>query len=178
MALPRPKLILWTGPKHSDKTSSAAQLAERARSEGLAVAGLLAPAVHRGGSLVGFDILSINTGVRVPLVRRDPEDDRRTMSYPFAPEGLELGRATLGSMAARSAALVIVDEFGPLELRGEGWREAVDSLVATAEGVVLLVVREGLVARVAQLYAQLDPRTLLAARPGSIDSVIGLLKNA
>ena len=57
------RLVIWTGPKHSGKTTAAALLAGRARGRGLDVAGVLAPSVIRGGELVGFDVVDLGSDV-------------------------------------------------------------------------------------------------------------------
>ena len=58
MVLMQNKLVLWTGKKHSGKTTAAARLAQTARAEGFAVAGSLAPSTYRNGRLIGYDILT------------------------------------------------------------------------------------------------------------------------
>ena len=178
MAPLQPKIILWTGPVHSGKTTTAAELVERARAEGFRVAGILSLSIYcdgtlRDGALAGFDVTDVQTGARAPLARRDRGAAEGLASFTFSPEGLELGNTALGSAAARSAALVVVDEFGPLELRGQGWRPAVDALLSSARGVVLLVVRERLAHRAARLYASHRPQVLPA---GSADQVLAVLR--
>jgi len=175
--MPRPhtRLLLWIGPKHSGKTTAAAGLVERARAEGIRVAGILSPSVCRENTLAGFDVVDLDTGARAPLARRCERGTVRAGSFAFSAEGLEQGCTALASSTTRSAELVVVDEFGPLELRGQGWRAAVDALLSSVEGVVLLVVRERLAARVRRLYAHYRPRTLAAARRGSVDRVLTML---
>lgn len=177
MASPQPKLVLWVGPKHSGKTTAAGRLVARARRGGIAVAGLLAYSVYRGGELTGFDAVDLHTGVRCPLAGCDDGGAEQVGLFSFGDEGLAFGKAALESAVARSASLVVVDEFGPLELHGGGWRQAVDSLLAAAGGVILLVVREELTADVSRLYGRLHPQTLNALEPASIERVLDLLKN-
>lgn len=47
---------------------------------------------------------------------------------------------------------LVVDEIGPLELRGEGFCEVLKEVLETREGNVLLVVREGLVEKVKEEF--------------------------
>ena len=169
------ELVLWVGPKHSGKTTAATALAKRARAEGFRVAGVLSTAIYEAGTLTGFDVVDVATGLRVPLARRGERSRLQAGLFGFRPGGLELGRAALTSGAARSADLVLVDEFGPLELRGAGWRPAVDTLLPTAVGAVLLVVRERLADGVARLYGCHRPRAL-PARPGSVGRLLAMLR--
>ena len=164
----RTRLLLLTGPKHSGKTTAAAALAERARAGGLRVVGLLAESVRRDGVLAGFDVVDLATGRRAALARRGspaPPGRQHAGVFAFLDDGLALGAAALSPPAVDGADLVIVDEFGPLELAGRGWREAVDELLAAqVAAAVLLVVRERLVPAVRQLYAAHRPRVIDAAK--------------
>jgi len=175
MAGARAKLIIWTGPKHSGKTTAAEALAESARAAGFSVAGLTAPSVHQAGRLIGFDVVDLRTSARAPLARRGAKGLPRVGDYGFLAEGLAAGERALGA-AALSADLVIVDEFGPLELRGEGWRARTDSLVARAKGLIVLVVREELVDAVRRLYAGASCRVLSPADPAAPETVMEMLR--
>ena len=166
MDRPLANVVLWIGPKHSGKSTAAARLVERATAEGFPVAGILAPAVYHGGALAGFDAVNVVTGLRRPLARRAEQTQCDVGPFAFETEGLRLGSAALAPVAARSAALVIVDEFGPLELRGRGWRSAVDRLTSEFQGVLLLVVRDELARDVVRLYARWRPERIPAVGPG------------
>ena len=175
MDSPLATVVLWVGPKHSGKTTALVRLVEAATGRGFAVAGLLAPAIYRDGLLAGFDAVDVATGRRRPLARRAEDGKGDAGRFTFRPDGLDFGRAALGADAARSAALVVVDEFGPLELRDAGWRAAVDRLLALSTGTVLLVVREELSDDVARLYARWRPQRMASADPAAVDRVLGLL---
>jgi len=167
-------LILWAGPKHSGKTTSAARLAQAAGEHGFAVTGLLAPSVYRNGKLFGFDACDLRTGARAALAVRATHGGQ-VGSFHFMEEGVRLGGAALGRAATDGADLVIVDEFGPLELASQGWRGAIDSLVSAGQAPLLLVVREELAGTVRQLYADVPCRQLNAIAPESVHEVIRLL---
>lgn len=168
-------LFLWAGPKHSGKTTAAAKLAHAAKRHGLRVAGLLAPSVYRDGQLAGFEALDLRTGARCPLaVRRDEPGD--VGPFHFLEGGRKLGGHALDADAAKEADLVIVDEFGPLELASRGWRAAVDSLVHVGGGAVVLVVRQELAGAVRDAYTDVPVRLLDAAAAESIDEVIRSLR--
>jgi len=177
MVSTRNKLVLWTGEKHSGKTTSAAKLVETARGEGFNVAGLLAPSLYCHGELLGFDAIDLRNETREPLAKRNT-DAGKTKRFTFLPEGLKLGNAALSATAAKSANIVIVDEFGPLELEGRLWRENVDSLLASGGALILLVVRQELAEAVRGAYTDFPCRRFDAIEPESIDKVIGMLNNS
>jgi len=167
---------LWTGPKHCGKTTSATKLAQVARAEGFNVAGLLSPPLYRNSELLGFDVLDLQNGTRAPLARRKISQSK-ARPFTFITDGLKLGNAALSKENTKSADLIIVDEFGPLEIKGQGWRKSVDSLLISSNAVILLVVRRELANAVRQLYADVPCRELAATEGNSIDDVITMLKN-
>jgi nucleoside-triphosphatase THEP1 len=172
----RDKIVLWTGQKHSGKTTSAARLVDIAREEGFNVAGLLATSLYRDGELLGFDALDLSNNTQVPLARCNKED-RKTGRFEFFQNGLKHGNAALNTKASKSADLIVIDEFGPLELNGQGWRKNVDSLIASSDALILLVVRQELAESVWQLYTDLPGCKLNAADSKSIDKVIRMLRD-
>jgi len=170
------RLILWTGPRHSGKTTSATKLAQIASAEGFNVAGLLSPPLYRNSKLLGFDVLDLQNQMRAPLARRKISQSK-AKPFTFISDGLKLGNAALSTEATKYANLVIVDEFGPLELNNEGWRKNVDSLLISSNAIVLLVVRRELADTVRQVYADVPCQELVATEGNSIDEVITTLKN-
>jgi len=167
---------LWTGPKHCGKTTSATKLAQAARAEGFNVAGLLALSLYRNNKLLGFDVLDLQNQTRAPLTRRKTSPSK-AVPFTFIADGLKLGNAVLSAEATKSEDLVIVDEFGPLELNNQGWRRNVDSLLFSSNAVVLLVVRRELADTVRQVYADVPCQEFTATEGSSIDKVITMLKN-
>jgi len=171
-----PSIILWVGPKHSGKTTSAACLVQTVRDAGFAVAGCLAPSVYANNSLLGFDVVNLRSGERGPLARREtgPGPDRK---FRLITEGLGIGNEALNSIATQDADLIVVDEYGPWELTFQGWRTAVDRLMTSTDAVLLLVVREELVDAVQTLYGAVPTRRLVATQQKSIDEVLAVLRN-
>ncbi len=169
-------LILWTGPKHSGKTSAALRLVEAARAQGWAVAGCLAPSVYENDWLIGFDIVNLRNGGRATLARRRVVQGQEK-GFEFLAAGWALGEEALGPAAVQDADLIIVDEYGPLELASQGWRAVTDRLMTTTEATLLLVVREELVEKVRQLYGGIPAHRVVATEPRSVDKILALLAN-
>jgi nucleoside-triphosphatase THEP1 len=169
------RLVIWTGDKHSGKTTAAGKLAQTTRGQGFNVAGILAPSLYRNGVLFGFDVYDLRTNARAVLARRSGSDGQ-TGPFVFLSDGLELGCNALSLNAASSADIVIVDEFGPLEINGDGWRKNVDLLVRSSEALIFLVVRQQLVQQVQSLYANAPNLVLSASALDSVDKVLLILK--
>ena len=139
------------------------------------MAGLLAPSVYKARLLVGFDGVDLSNGETAQLASMNKsQGGGRRISFTEA--GLRLGKAALGLPAAGEADLVVVDEFGPLELDGKGWRKEVDILLTSTEALLLLVVRRKLVDRVRRLYEIYPSRKLAATEKESIEEVIRILR--
>ncbi|UCC99738.1 MAG: DUF2478 domain-containing protein [Phycisphaerales bacterium] len=175
MVFERTRLIFWTGRKHSGKTTGAARLVKAARAKGYCIAGLLAPAVYHGSTLTGFDAVDLQSRQRTALARDNGSDDT-TGRFDFLAEGLRLGNASLRAASTKSADLVVVDEFGPLEMNCQGWRQAVELLLQSSEAIILLVVRRELAEQVQHLYGNIASVRLAAAEAESIDTVISILE--
>ena len=170
------KAIFWTGPKHSGKTTSAAKLADKARKHQFRVAGIVAPSIYADGRLVGFDIVDLRTGDRTPLAKRRSKPDAST-GFTFTRNGRKLGKEALKIQKSKPPDLIIVDEFGPVELAGRGWRKHVDSIMVCTDALKVLVVRDELARRVQKLYAAIGCLRLAANRPESVARVIKILKS-
>ncbi|NQU76453.1 MAG: DUF2478 domain-containing protein [Planctomycetes bacterium] len=171
-------MILFAGPKHSGKTTAVGRIVERLRNEGFAVAGVLAPALYEEGVLAGFDVLDLSTGRRMRGLRRVEHGKSADVGqFAFDDEALDLGQAALADEAAFRADLVVVDEFGPLERGGGGWRVGVDNLARSAAGMLMLVVREEIANLVRELYPSLVKTVILSRRPDAAEAIIALLKS-
>jgi nucleoside-triphosphatase THEP1 len=170
------RVILWFAARHSGKTTAAFELARRVVAQGYAVAGLVAPSVYLNGELIGFDALDLRSNKRTRLAVRKAKNGEAGR-FTFSSAGRRLTGSALNPTRAKSADLVIVDEFGPLEMLGKGWRAHVDLLLTSSNALVLLVVRKGLTDQVQELYSSLPSQKLPATDPKSIDKVIAIIEN-
>jgi nucleoside-triphosphatase THEP1 len=157
-------VVVLTGGSGAGKTTLLLGLADRLRAAGLTVGGIAAPVVRVDGDRVGYDIVALDTGATAPLCRTEGEERSPAVGpFRFRAEGLALGRAALA--ASDRCDVVLVDEIGPLELRGEGWAPALPPLWSRDGAVVVLAVRPGLVGAVA---ARWDLRPRLVWRAGVV----------
>lgn len=176
-----PPLVVLTGPIHSGKTTRLAAWLERIGADGttagVPVAGILAPVAYGRRRLC-----SIATGECRDLTASDDLPERRLVTigpHRFDDAVFAWARGVIGTAASATADArrgspprwLVVDEVGPLELRGSGLEPAVSAAIeaalarwraepqntgrrdtAQAPGRLLLVVREGLVERVLEHY--------------------------
>jgi nucleoside-triphosphatase THEP1 len=151
-------VIFLTGEAGQGKTTLAAEVAAKLQEMGVKVGGILAPGFWRDGKRQGFDLINITEGKSVPLCRRDGTDGAIAVGpFQFLPAGLQFGRVALNAEALKKAEVIIVDEIGPLELRGEGWAPALDALVNECHRPMLWVVRKSMMAQVAARWLKTAP---------------------
>ncbi len=142
---PPAPVVVVTGAPGSGKTAAIEAAVGIMRSRGCTVAGIVQPGVFSHGRKIGFRVRDLATGTEVALAER-VERGRGEHGTPFrfAREGLDLGRRALGRAAPGS--VLVVDELGPIELRGDGHMPALRrALAAPGLDAVVLVVRRQLV---------------------------------
>jgi nucleoside-triphosphatase THEP1 len=144
-------LALLIGDRQSGKTSTCRRLAEAARTRGLRVGGIIAPAVYEQQTCIGYDVVDLTTGQSTRLAAIDVEGVEHVGRFHFLPDGLALGRAALSSAAEVGCDLVIIDEVGPLELSDGGWCTQLDALVRQ-EGLTLFAIRRSLATEIAHRW--------------------------
>jgi len=175
-------VLVLTGPVHGGKTTYLGQACRRWSARGLSCVGFLSPAVTGADGPSGYDLVELPGPSRRPYLRRHgPAGAERTGPFTFVPAALERARAILRD--PRPADLLIIDEVGPLELRGGGLWLALRDAVGRPQRTVLLVVRDtiadGLAAAIAPLVpvffdirdpedlSLLDERLLITAEHGT-----------
>lgn len=158
-------LIAVSGAPGSSKTRLLAELAARQLSRGQRVEGVLALAGRRGAPGRGADEYWLR------LVGSDQEalwavrDEALDPPYRFEPEAERKLEVWAGRLRAASpVALLVLDEFGKFELLGKGLMPVWPTLAAAAPQIVVIAVREGLVAEIeAAIGRRFDVRVDAAA---------------
>ncbi len=136
------RVILLTGPTHSGKTGA---LSATVRQPG--VAGLLAPDLHYGRILE-----DLKSGEFERFQTHEEEEAVVAIGpYRFRAAAFGWANARLEQAVASEAPVIIIDEVGPLELRGEGLRPGLDAVLARGAGTAVLVVRDTLIGQVEAL---------------------------
>jgi len=154
--------VLIVGGRNSGKTTYARTLAERARRAGWAIAGFLSEAEWEGDVKARYFLRDLaDPATRTLLAAREPLPglDSRVGRHFLSRTALAAAYASLRRSLA--ADLICIDEFGPLELRGGGFRPAFHFLLQHYRGILLITVRPALQAAVLGLL-----RSALAAPPG------------
>ncbi len=140
---PRDNVFLLTGPTQSGKTTLVKETAGLLMEKGLKVRGILAPGNFRDGKRNEFFIWDIKTGKAELLASRKPEKGWTPYGpFFFNPDIFLKGTATIGQALKERADLVILDEVGPVEMKGKGWHQALEMLKDRRDVRQVWVVRE------------------------------------
>ncbi len=173
---PAPVIVL-TGPPGSGKTTMLQQILGRLDDAGLTVAGVIQPGVFESGAKVGFLVRDLGTGEEAPLARRTSrETGWHGTAFRFEDEGLTLARTALES--APRDAILVVDELGPVELRGQGHMPALRrTLASRPPRLLILVVRRHLVPALLAALEAVDARIIDIEAEGerALDGTFGLI---
>ncbi len=143
--------MLITGSPGCGKTSFCQRVVESALLEGARVAGVLAPAVYFDKERIGANVVDVATQLTAPITRLacNGNGNGHGGRWVITREGLDLARSALEQAVRKAFDLIVVDEFGPLELAGGGIREqAVDAWNSGRD--VLLVARTSIADEVIQ----------------------------
>lgn len=143
------KLWIVTGPVRSGKTTELQQWAQ-----GRDVAGFLTPDID--GMRCFCDIGSGQT-LPFQIEKETGEPVVRVGRFVFRESVFERGRQMILDSFSRSARYFIIDEFGKLEMDGQGFGPAVDQLMARlasgpATTTYIIVVRDYLFTQFSERY--------------------------
>jgi nucleoside-triphosphatase len=115
----RPLRVAITGAPGAGKTTLVGDLLRRLRQRGLQVGGVTQPAILEGDRRAGYQLRDERTGEERPFARRREKRDEAELGFSFDADAWPWA-ATRIARARREADVVVVDELGRLEARGEG----------------------------------------------------------
>ncbi|MFC1872735.1 nucleoside-triphosphatase [Chloroflexota bacterium] len=111
-------LIIITGKIGSGKTTVCQKVADQLQSSGRTVGGVLT--IKNSPSEIS--VQNIVTGQTHPLANETKDyNGPGTPRYSFSAIGIAFGNETISNAAHDAANVVIIDELGQLELKGEGF---------------------------------------------------------
>ncbi len=147
------KIIILTGDIQSGKTSLCQELAQKAKEEGIQLAGLLSPGVFEEGKKTGIDVINLKNWEQrhLAVLKEKDQTELETRRWSFFPEIIQWGNQAL--INAVPCDLLVVDELGPLEFnRGEGWISGLAAVDSGSYQSALVVIRPSLLKMAGQRW--------------------------
>ncbi len=144
----RNRVLIITGEVQQGKTGFLMKLMELLTARGIRMKGIIAPGVHDEGGRIGYNLRDIQSGREQVYIRNlHHEGWFRHGKYYFSPEGLAFGHEIFSRIGEENTDLVVVDEVGPVELRGRGWSDDLEMLTSRTKLPMLWVVRKRILKR-------------------------------
>lgn len=147
LAMQTPVFII-TGEVQQGKTTFLIRLIELLREDNIKMNGFIARGVHDKHGRIGYDLENVATGGQMQYIRDIPSAGAwRHGRYYFNPSGLSFGNEILSNINEQNTELIIIDEIGPVELKGKAWAGEIERLLYNTRIPQLWVVRKPLLKR-------------------------------
>lgn len=149
----KPPVFIVTGVSGSGKTTFLRSLYKALSREHIDVGGVLSEGTWKNDKRESFDLVDLKGGERIRFCQREP-DKNWDMIGPFYinPLGQAFGEMALFIEYLQNSKLIIIDEIGPLELKGKGWAKAFEKILKELKVPIVISVREKLVDEVVEKW--------------------------
>jgi len=149
----KPPIVIITGEIHEGKTTFVQETLKSLSEEKIKVTGFLSLAINENGERAGFNLYDIETGGQIELCSSVKDDMRLHLGrYYFNQAALSKGDEILNSEKLQGTQLIVIDEVGNLELKGEGWCSAIENITKNDKIPQLWVVRKNLLPMVTKRW--------------------------
>lgn len=139
----QPPVYIVTGGQGEGKTTFVQKVIAGLLECGVKCRGIVTPGYYRDDVRTGFSVTDLATGIFRPLCSDTPlpgcEQHGR---FYFLPEGLGLGYSALAvPFVPGSADVLVIDEVGRFELKGEVWAGCIDRITSAPYPPMIWTVR-------------------------------------
>lgn len=155
-SIKKPKIIILRGERQAGKSTFAFELAKILNLKGQIVGGFIAPGKLENFRHSEFEIMDLLSGIRKPLCSIHKKEGEKTGPFVFDPIGQQFGKQLISPEKLKNVTIVVIDEIGPLEIKGLGWTESIEKLLEDPTKLHVWVVRKSLVNQVIKKWNLLD----------------------
>lgn len=159
-------LILITGPRNCGKTACAGMVARRMSEAGGKPGGVITRAEYHEGKKKFYFVQSVKTGQEKYLLELTPDGPQQdNKGFVFARRAL---------LSSGDCDIIFVDEFGPIEMLGDGFLPAIGRLRVCYDGVFVVTVRPALAAAAKKAFGRRTVKVvdLQKSQPGKASDKI------
>jgi nucleoside-triphosphatase THEP1 len=138
-----PPIFILSGAVAQGKTTFMENFIDLCKQKELEVTGFYSPRIMENEQTMGYDLVWIETGERFPFLRKQANPEKRNIGrFQVEKETLEWVQNHLDSEKVTDKQLVVIDEIGKWELKGEGWYSTLEHLVSQTQVPQLWIVRD------------------------------------
>jgi nucleoside-triphosphatase THEP1 len=140
-----PRVYIISGALGGGKTTFAQIVADILIANKCRVGGFFSVRLTEADVTVGYDLQDLATNESVKFLRLVTEEATDKIGrFEICREGVEKGNEILDHSLNSRLDLVVIDEVGRLELRGDGWVQSIQNLLESSGNALLITVRDGL----------------------------------
>lgn len=100
-------------------------------------------AVIRDQNVSGYDLFDLKEQKSIPFIRRNGDKEWEKIGpFYFIPQGLAHAKKLI--LLSKEDSVLIIDEIGPLELKGQGFWPAIKHVIFSDWRIFLVVVRRSI----------------------------------
>lgn len=176
------KVFIVTGDVEKGKTSLLTGVAGKLKEKNISVGGIYSARIIKGGKTTGYNIVSFDTEESFPYLKlKTGKDNAGIGRWEIIPGAIERGKELLSEDYLKNKNVVIIDEVGKLETRGEGWKEDIERLLMDRNIILVLSVRRRFVDEVTKAFNILLPEIIDVGNADAgktfISKIMGLLNS-
>lgn len=148
------KVIIITGAVGSGKTSCLKELLGALQGKNIPVAGFYSERLMNNGKTTGYDLINVSSKEKIEFLRVANEPSSKGVGkFAINPAAFDWGKILLQKAEHQ---VIIVDEIGKLENRGEGWFCPAEELVRKRENHLIFSFRKDLLNELVQKFELTD----------------------
>jgi len=138
----QPPVYIVTGWQGEGKTTFVRKVIDGLWENGVKCTGIVTPGYYRDDVRAGFSVTDVATGLSVPLCSDipSPASEQHGRFY-FRKEGLAFGYRALACPRPEETDILVIDEVGRFELKGEVWAGCIDCLFTAPRPPMIWTVR-------------------------------------
>ena len=171
------KVFVITDETRSGKTTFLKAILTHLQQKNKKIQGIIAHGIDKNGVRQGFDIENIKTGQKERLCDRTQESgDKHFGRFYFKQAGLSFGEEALSLAPDNLPEYLIIDEIGPMELKGSGWYSAIEKTLKQNRITMIWVVRKKLLEKLINTWPHLDYHIFDISK-STVETVLERLRN-
>jgi len=145
-------IIIISGNIQEGKTTFVKKVIHRLQRQGINIAGFTSEVIYENNLRQGYELHNIAGELSIELCSiTENVNWTKQGKFYFNPEAVTKGNQILKNIP-NDTQLTILDEVGPLEVKGQGWGPAIQKLTEENQSPMLWVVRDSLVKKISRRW--------------------------